>query len=201
MNNAENRITFRRRIAKDPHAQNVEDLVDLLLSFFHFHVDGVSVFDSAGNDYVRYLGLATCPVDGFFHASEIGSLFAFFPHQIILNKLVYVGLQRFQREILKLVFQPRDAKSVCKRGVNVETFLGDLPRAFRLEMLECAHVMKFVSEFDDDDPDVLAHCEEHFSDGLRLGCTLVHRFQRPDLRHAFHHVGHRLAEQILDILV
>ena len=40
---------------------------------------------------------------------------------------------------------------------------GDAPLAFFLLILERAHIVQAVGQFDDDNPDVLRHGDEHFT--------------------------------------
>jgi len=80
------------------------------------------------------------------------------------------------------------------RGVDVERFASNLLLTISLKMLKRPHVVQAVSEFDEDDADVVHHRQHHLAKVLGLGFFGGREIDFADLRHAFDNVGNLLAE-------
>ena len=61
--------------------------------------------------------------------------------------------------------------------------------------------MQPVGELDQDDADVARHREQHLAEALRLHFLARRELDLVELRHAVDHVGHRLAEALLEFVL
>ena len=84
------------------------------------------------------------------------------------NLFVDLRVQNLEREILKLQFDSTDAESMSKRSIDLQSFLSLALGGFLGHVLPSSGVMQSVSQFDDENSDVLGHGNYHFSDGLCL---------------------------------
>mmetsp|Transcript_7523 Transcript_7523/g.17190 ORF Transcript_7523/g.17190 Transcript_7523/m.17190 type:complete len:361 (-) Transcript_7523:92-1174(-) len=81
-------------------------------------------------------------------------------------------VQVLESGVLELAFELPDTEPVCERREDVERLPRDGLLLVRRHVLQRPHVVQPVRELDDDDPEVLAHRDEHLPQVLRL---LVHR--------------------------
>jgi len=89
---------------------------------------------------------------------------------------------------------------MSERGVNVARLESDPPPARRVQVLERAHVVKPVGQFDDDHPRVTRHREQQFPVRLHLTLGEGSDLHPGDLGQAVHDHGDLAAELALDLL-
>ena len=90
---------------------------------------------------------------------SLGFALCYFFYKVV----IYVRFEIFKRKVIQFNLDHGDAESGCDGGIDIQRFLRDADLLFRRHMPECSHVMKTVSELDQDDPDILGHSQEHLS--------------------------------------
>ena len=73
-----------------------------------------------------------------------------------------------KRQVFQFRLELPDPETVGQRGVNLECLVGDAGLLLRWQGAEGAHVVEPVGEFDEHDPDVVDHGQEHLAQVLRL---------------------------------
>ena len=74
----------------------------------------------------------------------------------------------FETQVLKLSLYAAESQTVRNGCVYVECLAGNLVLFVCLHELERAHVVQAVGYLYENDPDVLAHCEQEFLEVLGL---------------------------------
>lgn len=139
--------------ALDIHVVSAKFLVEAVESFGSpFDVeDADAVFGEAAadtGDASVKIGIAFAHV--FFHEGE-----CFF---------VGFGVEVFEGEIFEFAFDFADTETVGDRSEYFHGFACDAELLFRREVVECAHVVQAIGEFDNHDANVFRHREEHFAE-------------------------------------
>ena len=99
--------------------------------------------------------------------------------------------------ILQFLFNAPDTQTVGNGGVDFHGFQSDQPLLFRAFKLKGPDIVQPVRQLNDDDPDVLAHGQQHFPDILRLLIFFGSKGQLFNFSDAVHHQGHIVAELFL----
>ena len=87
---------------------------------------------------------------------------------------------------------------MCQRRINVKRFLSNALLTLRRLRLQCPHVMRSIRQLNEHHADILAHRQNHFSDGL---CLLFHarrKIQPPKFGHAVHQQRNFLTKLLLN---
>ena len=108
-------------------------------------------------------------------------------------------IQLLERQVLQFEVQRVEAEPVGDRRVDVERLLGDPLAMRRRHRIERAHVVQPVGELDQDDANIARHRQQHLAEALRLHLLARRELDLVELRHAVDHVGHRLAEGLLEL--
>ena len=98
------------------------------------------------------------------------------------QRLVHVGLEMLQTQILQFILDPPDAEPVRKRSINFQRFLGNFLPLVLAQVLQRAHVVQPVGEFDEDDTNIVRHRQHHLSEILSLSFLIVTKRNLADLR-------------------
>ena len=102
---------------------------------------------------------------GFF---QIGGPFVFFLGDNGLYLLENIGIWIFKAQIFKFTFCALHTKTVCQWCPNVYDFWSNQALFFFVDGSKVSHAVKAVSQLYQNDPDVVYHGKEHFSDGIGL---------------------------------
>ena len=106
--------------------------------------------------------------------------------------VVDLGVQGREREILELPLDGVHAEAVRQRRVDLQRLPRDPLLLVLTQVAQRAHVVQAVGELDDEDPDVLAHRDDHLADRLGLGGVAV--LDLVELGHAVDELCDLLAE-------
>ena len=87
--------------------------------------------------------------------------------------VVDLGMQRAEGEVLQLPLDRVHAQPVGQRGEDLQGLRGDPGLLVGAQVVQRPHVVQPVRELDHQDPDVLAHRDDHLADGLGLGRVAV----------------------------
>jgi len=105
-----------------------------------------------------------------------------------------------ERQIFKLAFDLVNTQAMREGSVNFNGFLSHVFLFDRREKLERSQIMQAIGQFDQDDPHIVGHGKQHFSEihRLRRGSrTEKHFIQLGD---TFNQLGHGRPELGFDIL-
>ena len=89
--------------------------------------------------------------------------------------LIYLRLQILKSQIIKLCLDFGDTQTVCQRRIDLDRFPGLFLLLLRLHILKGPHIVETVCQLNENNPDVLSHCKEHFSQVFSLHLHLVSR--------------------------
>jgi hypothetical protein len=119
--------------------------------------------------------------------------------ELLRDLFVLLGLEVFEREVLELPLDLPDAEPVGQRCVDLERLTGDALLLVGRERPERAHVVEPVAEFDDHDPQVVGHRQEHLPDVLGLMRVARLPLKTTELRDALHQTPDLVAELEPDV--
>ena len=177
MHDTEYRVAVLDIIDDDAYRDQIEDFIDLLVLIFHLFVDAVIMFRSAVNIIMqmhivqRVSNLADDQIDGRF-ALFLTLIDLFF------EVLELLRMQIFECQILKLKLDFGNTEPAGKRRVNFESFVALFDFFLGAHVLHGPHVVQSVRQLDDQDADVLGHCQKHLAEVLRLYFLFGFKFNR-----------------------
>ena len=115
------------------------------------------------------------------------------------DRLVVVGLQRLEREVLELGAHVLHAHAAGERGIDVHRLLGDAPALFGRHEVERAHVVQAVGELDQQHADVGRDGEQELAQVLGLRLLAGDEVEPLDLGQAVDDGADLGAEQLVDL--
>ncbi len=193
MNRPQHRPTVTFLFDDDPDAHEVEDFVELLAAHDHLLVDAPEVLRSSLHLGLDREGLEL--VEQRLHdLLEVGLALGLASGDHLLDLGVALGVQGGEAEVLELPLDLLDPEAVRERRVDVEGLLGDGALPVHGHHRDRAHVVQSVGQFDQQDPPVLGHGDEHLADRRRLLGLFGVEFEPVELGHAVHDRGHLFAE-------
>ena len=136
-------------------------------------------------------------MDGGHEAVVLRGLFL----QGVDDLLVADGVQVFQAQILQLPLHFLHSQTVGDGGVDLHGFQGFLLLLLRGLVFHGAHIVQPIGHFNEDDPDVLAHGQEHLAQVLHLLLGLGGGLDAGELADALHNVGNGGREGAGNVLV
>ncbi len=102
-------------------------------------------------------------------------------------------------EIFKLSADLAHAEAMGQRSINIQRFAGDGFLAFRLQVLERAHIVQPVSQLDEHNAHIGHHGQQHLANVFGLAVFSVGELNFVDLGDALNDVGHLFTELCLDL--
>ena len=82
--------------------------------------------------------------------------------------IVFFTLQVFERKIFQFPFYLGKAETVCKRRINIESFLRKALLFFGRELFQSAHIMQAVGKLDKHNPNIVHHGKQQLPIAFRL---------------------------------
>jgi hypothetical protein len=133
------------------------------------------------------------------HLGEKG--FALFAASVdgLFNLLVSCWIEEEEAEVFEFATNFSHTEAMGDGGVDFKRLFGDLVLAIGLEVLEGAHVVQAVGEFDEHYADVVDHGEHHLAQVLGLGLLAGGEVDFADFGDALDDVGHLFAEFFADV--
>ncbi len=119
---------------------------------------------------------------------------------LLLDLLVADGIDVGEGQVLQLAANLAHAKAVRHGRVDVEGLLRDLRLPLGRQVLQGAHVVQAVGQFDEHHADVIHHGQHHLAHVFRLRLLARGKVNLADLGDALDDVGHLLAEFLLELL-
>ena len=163
MDDAQRCIAVLYRVHDDPYREQVIDLVHRLILIDHLLCKLLK--KCLTRPFTSALMLAFLHVGGHFIHDLLDE---FFPLRLPCVNLIYKVKEYFRLRILKSqVIQFRlnlgYTEPLGDRRIDIHGLFGFLLLLGRRHKLQRAHVVKAVGKLDNDDPDILCHCQEHLS--------------------------------------
>ena len=115
--------------------------------------------------------------------------------------IVADGIQIFQGEVLQLPFHPLHSQPVGDGRIDLHGFQRFLLLLGRGLVFHGTHIVEPVGNLDEDDPDVLAHGDEHLPEVLHLLILFGGVLDPGQLADALHQIRHRGRGELGHILV
>ena len=175
VNDAQDVIALRHGVHDNPEGKQVKYIVQRFILGIHLAIDAVWVLHAAVDDTLdaRLLQpLCDLGRDRSHEAVILRGLFL----QGLDDLLVADGVQVLQAQILQLPLQLLHSQTVGNGGIDLHGLQRFLLLLLRGLILHGAHIMEPVGHLDEDDPNVLAHGQEHLAQILHLllslGCGL-----------------------------
>ena len=198
VNDAQHRITVLHRPGDDAHGIKVINLVDVNTLAHQLFVDAVIALGTTFH-FCGDAGFLKLVADHAFYARQ--ERFAHFAVRFhrFLYLLVSDGIEVAESEVFEFAADFAHAQAVRNGTVNLEGFLGDLLLAFGFEMLQGAHVVQAVGQFDEHHADIVHHGEHHLAQVLGLLLFLGGEINFADLGNAFDDMGDLLAKLLADV--
>src|SRR5207249_4514260 len=155
VDDAEHVVALGDGVHQHAHREEVVDLLERLVAPPHLLVDGPQVLRPAGDLEADQPGARQLlgqrlaqPLDG---ALALRLLRAHLARQ----RPVLVVLEKLEGEILELGLHPGHPEAVRERRVDLARLERDAALLLHIEMLERAHVVQPIGQFDDDDARVI----------------------------------------------
>ena len=177
------------------------DVVDLVKGFVldeHLAVDAVDAFDPALHGGAVDAALLQPLFDQGGHAGQ--ELFARALAQQLADLLVAHGVQVMEAAVLQLFLDVQDAQAVGDGGVDLHGLPGLVPALLLRPGVAGAHIVQPVAQFDDHDPDVLAHGQQHLAQVFGLLLLNAGELDLGQLGDAVHQQGHLGPKGRLDLV-
>ena len=165
MHNAKRAITFINCVNHHTHRKHVEDVLKRGAFIAHLHIQTIQVLftamDLCLNARLFQFGLG----DNFkllyqFNAVLLAFVYRFCQYPVAQR------IQSFKTKILQFVFHPVDAKPVGNRRIDFECFPGNAATFVIRHRTKGTHVVDTVSKFNQNDADIVNHCQQHL---LKVG--------------------------------
>ena len=117
----------------------------------------------------------------------------------LANLFVGFGFGVHEGNIFQFMLHPIDPEPRGEGGVDVEGFLGDEPPFAGLVILQGAHVVEPIGQFDQDHAQVVGHGQQHLANALGLARPRVAHHDLAHLGHPRDDVTHLAAEHGFDL--
>ena len=92
---------------------------------------------------------------------------AFF--ELLADGVVPLGVKMTETQVLELQGPGAHPQPIRNRCKDIEGLGGNPLAFFGLERPQRTHIVESIGEFDQDDADVLSHCQQHLAKILRFG--------------------------------
>ncbi len=198
MNRPQHRIAILHRFGDDADGQQVVNLIKGDALADHLLVDAVQPLDAALDHSFHDVFLQLL-LKGLDHAGQelLSRLAAGFHGGV--NLVVADGIDITEGQIFEFAAHLAHAETVGQRSVDFKGLACNLLPADLGQMLQRAHVVQPVGQFDQHHANVIHHGEDHLADVLGLALFTAGEVDLVDLGHTLDDMRHMLAEFPLNI--
>ena len=102
-----------------------------------------------------------------------GFTFALFYFQNMFNFRISKGIKVMKSQIFKLFFNSSHSETMSNRSVNIHSFMSRIALFNTWTKFQCTHIMKSVSQLNNNNSYILRHGKKHFSYIFRLLFLLI----------------------------
>ena len=163
---AQGAVALGQRIQNDADRIDIIDLVEGLVLHDGLAVDAVNALDAA---------LDGGPFDAAFLQAALNDtrhpgkeLLARPLAQHLADLVVAHGVEVMEAAVFQLLLHVQDAQAVGDGSVDLHGLAGLIPALLLRPSVAGAHIVQPVAEFDDHDPDIPAHGQQHLAQVLGL---------------------------------
>ena len=200
VNNTQGCIAVFYGIHFDPDGKEIIDLIQRPVLVHHLLIDAEIMFD-APVDFTLNLRFLHMLPDFLDHMHDEIVLGVFTCFDILYQLVEYIRLRIFQSQVIQFDLDRRNTETLGDRRVDIHRLPGFFLLFFAAHVLERAHVVEPVGQFDDNDTDIPGHSQKHFPEVLRLYFDFIRGiFDLGQLGNAVHKKRDFLAEFPFDIL-
>ena len=196
----EHRIAVLDGIHYDTHCQKVVNLVYIDVKIVHLLVHGVEVFGSAVHLAVYAHFFEFC-LDLLADSIQKALSFTAFFVDVLGNVFVLCGIEVFHCQVFQFALEERDTQPTRKRCVYIESLFCNTLLLFFGQILKGAHIVKSVGKFDDDNAQVLCHCDENLAEVLRLRLFPVYKLKFVEFGNALDELDDFVTEFVTELVV
>ena len=193
-------VTLGDIVHDNPKRVQIENLVHGLVLGIHLAVDGVAVLHPAIDGAVDPL-LGQAVLNPPLNAGQKFLVGGGPGGQLVGNLLIPHRVQVLEGGVLQLPLDALHPQPVGDGGINFHCLQGFLLLLAGGLIGHCAHVVEPVADLDENHPDVLGHCHEHFAQVLHLLFLFGGILHPGQLGDALHQIGHREPEELGNFLV
>ena len=195
---AQHIVAVGQLIHDDPHGADVVQFRKVQILGVHLAVNTVNMLDP-GLDLTLDAHAFQLFLDPGLHPlQKVLILLALVLH-LVHDLFVAHWVQVFDADIFQLRLDVLDAQPVGQRRIDIHGLQRFFPLLIFRQILECAGVVQPVRQFDDDDPDIFGHGNEHLAQVLHLGLFFAAVDDLAQAGDAVDQVCHRPAEFFFDV--
>ena len=196
VNCAQHGVAVLYRIDNHAHRRQVVYLVQRFVLFLHLAVNAVQVLDATVNIKVFYACFGKFDAHLPDKVVYYFVTFLLFEGDTFGNTEVCVGIEILKAQVFQLALDLRHTESACNRREDFQSFLCRALLLFGNHVLQTAHVVQAVRQFDKHNADVLCHCKKHLAHIFRLFLFLVVEGDFFQFGYARDKVGNFVAETL-----
>ena len=200
MHDPQNRIAVLHIIHQCADGKQVINLIQCLVLVDHFFIDTEEMLRSAVNlafdaGFIHFL------LQVFYDILHEFVPFFFFPFDLCCQIKECVRVQIFEAQVFHFGTNLGNTQSVGQGRIDIQGFLSLFFLFLRLHIVQGAHIVQPVRQFDQNYTDILCHGKEHLTVVFCLRFFLRRIGQFPQFCDAVYQCRDLFAEQIGDIFI
>ena len=192
-------IAGRIGIRDNTDCQQIENFLKPLVFRHHFFIDAVQMLASSKNAIADMMSIQQRANIGN-HALYLLITLCLALFYKLCNLIILFLVQILKAQILQLVLDITDTKTVCNRGIDLQCFRGYFLLLFRTHILQCPHIMQAVCQLDQYDSNILCHSNKYLTMIAGEIFLFILEFQRTDFCDRFNQRGDFLTEHVTHFL-
>ena len=181
------------------HGQDVIDFLKCDVFVLHLRPNGIWSLDAC-LDGIFESHLVECLTDGSrkivkeFVAVLLGE------GKLLFDFLIFLGMLKLEAQIFQLILNLVQSQPVSQRRIDIKRLTSNLVLLIGRLRRQCAHVVQTVADLDENDSNIVAHCEQKLLEVLCLCRCLVAENTTRDFGQSVDDAGYFRSEDILYIL-
>ena len=192
-------IAGRIGIRDNTDRQQVENFLKPLVFRHHFLIDAIQMLASSKNAIADMMGIQQ-RADIGNHALHLLITLCLALFYQLCNLIIFFLVQILKAQILQLVLDITDTKTVCNRGIDLQCFRGYFLLLFRTHILQCAHIVEAVCQLDQYNSNILCHSNKYLTMIAGEIFFFILEFQGTDFCDRLYQRGDFLSEHITHFL-
>ena len=201
VDDAERVIAVRHGVDEHADREQVEDLLVRLVAMLHLLVDRPQVLWPTRHLDVLHARAGESALERLAQREDQGFALTALLRDLLRERLVVLGLEVLEGEVLEFPPHLRHAEAMRERGIEVAGLLRDATLLLRGEKVERAHVVQPIRQLHDDDARVLRDREQELAVALHLPVLIRAAVgQLGDLRQSIDDGRDLLPELALDVV-
>ena len=162
MDDTQHCVTVTNGIYDSTNGKQVINLIQCFLLVDHLFINTEKVFAAAFDLAfdARFFHFFTNFFDNVRNECFTFNTFLF---NLCSQIKIGFGIQILKAQILHFRFDLGNTQTMCQRRIDIHGFLCFFPLFFRRHIVQCPHVMQTVGQFDQNNTDILCHCQKHLT--------------------------------------